>query len=83
MAITLRFTDEQEQTLARVLQLTGQSTKSKAIMFLIENAESLLESQQLMKDFYAARMLHVEAEIAQGQALGSIKKLIESKKLSY
>ncbi|MBO1271190.1 hypothetical protein J3L11_05940 [Shewanella sp. 4t3-1-2LB] len=46
LAITLRFTDEQEAALARVLELTGESTKSKAIIYLIEHAESLLSAER-------------------------------------
>lgn len=44
MAITIRLTEEQELLLSEVMELTGQATKSKAILYMIENAKSIIKN---------------------------------------
>lgn len=46
MAITIRLTDEQEKMLQRVMKQTEQATKSKAIIYMIENGEKLIKTRK-------------------------------------
>ncbi|QYJ87856.1 hypothetical protein K0I73_09445 [Shewanella mesophila] len=39
MAITIRLNEKQEQQLQEAMKLTGEATKSKTILYLIENAK--------------------------------------------
>ncbi|MGI2119410.1 hypothetical protein [Shewanella baltica] len=42
MAITLRLDDEQEEKLQKLMEAIGEATKSKAIIYMIENGEKLI-----------------------------------------
>lgn len=46
MAITIRLTDEQETSLQKLMEATGQATKSKAIIYMIEHGVKLIEARQ-------------------------------------
>jgi hypothetical protein len=49
MAITIRLTDEQEIQLQTAMELTGQATKSKAVLYMIENSKELIGSTMAFK----------------------------------
>ncbi len=46
MALTIRLTDEQEEKLQKLMEATGEATKSKAIIYMIENGEKLIRTRQ-------------------------------------
>ncbi|TVL11310.1 hypothetical protein AYI92_21075 [Shewanella xiamenensis] len=46
MALTIRLTDEQEEKLQKLMEATGEATKSKAIIYMIENGEKLIKARQ-------------------------------------
>lgn len=75
MAITLRLTDEQEQALERLMELTGQATKSKAILHMVENAEYYITNANLLSEFCKHRMVAAQAEVEQGNILNDARKL--------
>lgn len=49
MAITVRLSEQQEQQLQEAMVLTGQATKSKAILYLIENAKDILKNDEAFR----------------------------------
>jgi hypothetical protein len=49
MAITLRMTEQQEKQLEKAMQLTGEATKSKTVLYMIENSEELITSAMALK----------------------------------
>ncbi|WP_445945660.1 hypothetical protein [Shewanella sp.] len=49
MAITIRLTDEQERQLQEAMELTEQATKSKAVLYMIENSKELISSAIALK----------------------------------
>jgi uncharacterized protein (DUF1778 family) len=59
MAITIRLTDEHEQLLEKTMILTGQSTKSKVFLYLLENAIDLIKHDSAFRQIKA-----LEEEIA-------------------
>jgi len=50
MAFPLRLDEKQDATLNSFLASSGHATKSKAIIWLIENAERLIESDKKLND---------------------------------
>lgn len=50
MAITLRLNDEQEEKLQKLMEWTGESTKSKTLIHMIENGEELLNKKHQYSD---------------------------------
>lgn len=50
MAFLLRPNESQDKCLNSFMELTGHATKSKAIFWLIENAERLIESDKKLND---------------------------------
>jgi hypothetical protein len=49
MAITIRMTEQQEKLLEEAMQLTGEATKSKAVLYMIENSKELISSAIALK----------------------------------
>jgi uncharacterized protein (DUF1778 family) len=49
MAITIRLNEQQEQQMKEAMELTGQATKSKAVLYLIENAKDILKNDTAFK----------------------------------
>ncbi|MEL4302587.1 hypothetical protein ACE02Z_13360 [Shewanella xiamenensis] len=62
MAITLRLSDEQEVQLQEMMEQTGQATKSKAILYMIENSKEILKNDAA---FRAIKTLEDEIKIAE------------------
>jgi hypothetical protein len=49
MAITIRMSEEQEKLLELTMELTGEKTKSKAILYLVENSKELIRNSNNFK----------------------------------
>jgi len=49
MAFTLRTTEEQDESLEKLMTLTGTNTKSKAIFAMVENYERLVKRNEKLK----------------------------------
>ena len=64
MAITIRLTEEHERLLEETMILTGQSTKSKVFLHLLENALSLIRNDSAFRQIKA-----LEDEIAHKQKM--------------
>lgn len=62
MAITLRLSEEQEAQLQVMMEQTGQATKSKAILYMIENSKEILKNDAA---FRAIKGLEEEIKIAE------------------
>ncbi|MCT8866960.1 hypothetical protein [Shewanella xiamenensis] len=62
MAITLRLSEEQEVQLQEMMEQTGQATKSKAILYMIENSKEILKNDAA---FRAIKTLEDEIKIAE------------------
>ncbi|MDH1316662.1 hypothetical protein N5C36_21570 [Shewanella xiamenensis] len=62
MAITLRLSEEQEAQLQEMMEQTGQATKSKAILYMIENSKEILKNDAA---FRAIKTLEDEIKIAE------------------
>ncbi|AXQ65913.1 MAG: NikA [Inoviridae sp.] len=58
MAITIRLTEGQEKQLQEAMGLAGEATKSKAVLYLIENSKELIGSMRALK-----RIQELESEI--------------------
>jgi uncharacterized protein (DUF1778 family) len=50
MEITIRLTDEQEKLLAEAMELTGEATKSKTVIYLIENAKKHIKERKELNE---------------------------------
>ncbi|AXH73365.1 MAG: NikA [Inoviridae sp.] len=49
MAITIRLTEEQENLLDKAMVLTGQNTKSKFFLYMLENADSMVRNDSAFR----------------------------------
>ncbi|MBB1477838.1 hypothetical protein [Shewanella sp. SG41-3] len=49
MAITIRLTEEQENLLDEAMVLTGQNTKSKFFLYMLENADSMVRNDSAFR----------------------------------
>lgn len=83
MAITLRLDDSQEQKLAELMEMTGNATKAKTIIYMIENGEALLKCQEMIEALAAARSKAAEAEVEQGHIMGNILNMKRKGKLNF
>jgi len=62
MAITLRLDENQEKYLSKFMDSSYHSTKSKAVLWLIENAERLVESDKKLNAITDAHERKTSAE---------------------
>lgn len=70
MAITIRLTEEQEAQLQEMMEQTGQATKSKAILYMIERSKEILKNDAAFKAIKALeeQIKTAEKEIAKLKA---------------
>ena len=61
MAITIRLTEEQETTLESFMASSDNATKSKAVIWLIENAERLCKNDKTLCSLVMAERKKTEA----------------------
>lgn len=68
MAMTLRLDEEQEKKLEELMKEVGEETKSKTIIYMIENSKEILKNNRVYKE-----ILKLEEEIKEAEE--KIKKL--------
>lgn len=68
MAMTLRLDEEQEKKLEELMKEVGEETKSKTIIYMIENSKEILKNNRIYKE-----ILKLEEEIKEAEE--KIKKL--------
>lgn len=70
MAITLRLSEVQEALLQEMMEQTGQATKSKAILYMIENSKEMLKNDAAFREIqsYEEDIKVIEKKIAKLKA---------------
>jgi ABC-type phosphate/phosphonate transport system substrate-binding protein len=70
MAMVLRLNEEQEKKLEELMKEVGEATKSKAIIYMIENSKEILRNNKVYKE-----IVRLEEEIKETE-----KKIAKLKK---
>lgn len=70
MAMVLRLNEEQEKKLEELMKEVGEATKSKAIIYMIENSKEILKNNRVYKE-----IMQLEEEIREAE-----KKISKLKK---
>lgn len=70
MAMVLRLNEEQEKKLEELMKEVGEATKSKAIIYMIENSKEILRNNRVYKE-----IVNLEEEIKEAE-----KKIAKLKK---
>ncbi|MCT8878646.1 hypothetical protein [Shewanella xiamenensis] len=70
MAMVLRLNEEQEKKLEELMKEVGEATKSKAIIYMIENSKEILRNNKVYKE-----IIRLEEEIKETE-----KKIAKLKK---
>lgn len=70
MAMVLRLNEEQEKKLEELMKEVGEATKSKAIIYMIENSKEILRNNRVYKE-----IVRLEAEIIEtGKKIATLKR---------
>jgi ABC-type phosphate/phosphonate transport system substrate-binding protein len=70
MAMVLRLNEEQEKKLEELMIEVGEATKSKAIIYMIENSKEILRNDRVYKE-----IVRLEKEIIEtGKKIATLKK---------
>ncbi|MEL4257703.1 hypothetical protein AAEH95_21545 [Shewanella xiamenensis] len=70
MAMVLRLNEEQEKKLEELMKEVGEATKSKAIIYMIENSKEILKNNKIYNE-----IVKLEEEIKEAERkIAKLKK---------